>query len=147
MKIFAAVFLLMFSGFASATTKADAIQIYNKIVKASGMTRYPQLKFSSDKEINASATSYAITINQGMLNATNRNELALVIGHELGHYKLRHRTSTPSNEYSADALGWNYGVKAGYNMCSARSLFKKFKQYASKTHPHPKDRAKRLPKC
>lgn len=139
-------FILNINCFA-ATTKQQAESIYKKIIQSNGFWIYPKLNFSNSREMNASSGTIYITINQGMLDNTNVDELALVIGHELGHWKLHHRSSTPSNELEADKAGWIYGSAAGYNMCRGKNIFKKFKQRASKTHPHPKDRYRSLPKC
>lgn len=108
---------------------------------------YPHLKFSDDPTINAHSGQQNITVNQGTLNATNVDELAFVLGHELAHSKLFHTGSTHKNEYAADKLGYFYASKAGYNMCNGVKLFKKFPQRATDTHPSPKDRVDRLPRC
>jgi len=131
----------------ASVSKSQAIGIYNRILKANNIWTCPKLTFSKSNQINAQVAGYVMTINQGMLDATNIDELALVIGHELGHFKLWHVTSKPGNEYAADARGWVYAHTAGYNMCKAKELFKKFPQEYSKTHPHPKDRYNRLPRC
>lgn len=136
--------IISFNTFA-ATTKAQAVQIYYNIIKANNFWIYPQLRFSNSKEMNASADMRYITINQGMLDKTNVSELALVIGHEFGHFKLLHMRSTPSNEFAADKRGYYYASKAGYNAHKGKQVFKKFKQRYSKTHPHPRDRFRVLP--
>jgi predicted Zn-dependent protease len=82
-----------------------------------------------------------------MLNITNKDELALVLGHELAHYKLGHHGSNHRNEYAADALGYQYAAKAGYNVCRGKNIFKKFRKGGSATHPDPRDRIKHLPRC
>lgn len=138
------VLLTSLNAFA-VTTKQQAIQIYNNIIRANHFWNYPKLRFSSSKEMNASASRMYITINQGMLDKTNLSELALVIGHELGHFKLRHNGSTPRNELEADKRGYEYASKAGYDAHKGKNVFKKFKQRRSNTHPHPKDRYKALP--
>lgn len=138
------ILLTSFNTFA-ATTKAQAIKIFNKIVAANHMTSHPGLLFSNSKDLNAYCGTSYIVINQGALDRTNVNELALIIGHELGHYKLRHPRSTPQNEYDADWNGYIYASKAGYNAHRGKQVFKKFYQGYSKTHPHPKDRFRVLP--
>lgn len=147
MRILVALALLGLSTFASASTAVEATAIYNNIIRATGMFFYPKLKFSNSKEVNAYQSGSTITINQGMLNITNKDELALVIGHELAHYKLGHHNSNHRNEYAADALGYQYAAKAGYNVCRGKNLFKKFRKGASNTHPDPRDRINRLPRC
>lgn len=141
------ILLLILSTSVFATTRSDAVRIYKKITSANGFVVYPDLKFSNSNQINARTDMFYITINRGMLNATNIDELALVIGHELAHSKLWHLKSTHQNEYAADRLGWFFASKAGYNVCRGKNLFKKFPQRGSTTHPHPKDRYNRLPRC
>ncbi len=135
---------IAFNTFA-ATTKAQAIKIFNKIVEANHMVVHPKLVFSNDKEVNAYCYTNYIIVNRGMLDVTNINELALVLGHELGHYKLHHTISTPANEFAADKKGYYYAVKAGYDAHKGKELFKKFKQQGSDTHPNPRDRYRALP--
>ena len=139
--------LLTLSGFASASTKAETVAVYNTLLLANGMYFYPKLKFSNSKEVNAYQSGNTIVVYQGILNITNRDEIALVLGHELAHYKLHHRQSNWPNEYAADRLGWKYASKAGYNMCRGKNLFKKFRKGASSDHPDPIDRYNRLPRC
>jgi len=43
----------------------------------------------------------------------NADEMALIFGHELAHFTLGHRGSTPSRELAADSLGAQYADKAG----------------------------------
>ena len=145
--IIAIVLLFTCNMVCAAVTKADAKAVYAKITSENNIWVHPRLKFSNDNRINASSTLQYITINQGMLDNTDINELAFILGHELAHAKLLHFGSSHKNEYAADKLGYYYGQKAGYNMCAAMKIFKKFGQRTSKTHPHPKDRVNRLPKC
>lgn len=131
----------------ASTSKDQAITIFLNIVKANGFSDYPSLIFSDSPEMNAHMSGSVMTINQGMLDRTTVSELALVIGHELGHYKLGHSSSTPSNELAADRAGWDYASNAGYNVCKGKDLFKKLGKKASKTHPGGDERFDKLPKC
>lgn len=146
-KLILAISLCVISAMSFATSKQDAVEIYDNILKANNIKIHPSLEFSSSSEINAYQSGYTITLNQGILNATNKNELALVIGHELGHFMLHHLRSNHSNEYAADAAGAYYASKAGYSMCKGKELFKKFKKGGSDTHPDPVNRYKRIGRC
>lgn len=137
--------ILFYVNVFAATTKQQAIEIFRHIVSSNKMVLHPLLRFSNSKDINASCDIIVITINQGMLDNSNIDELALVIGHELGHFYLHHYRSTPSNEFAADKQGCYYANKAGYSCHKGKEIFKKFRQVYSKTHPHPKDRYRRLP--
>lgn len=131
---------------AHSTTQQQAVAIYNKIVKANNFWIYPRLRFSDDKQMNAHSSWQYITIDQGMLDKTNVDELALVIGHELAHYKLLHKGSTPARELAADALGWKYADKAGYDCHKGKEYLKKlYHKKGSKTHPPPMERYNKLP--
>lgn len=112
-----------------------AIQIYQKILKANNMSG-PQINFEYNSDVNAHAGWGGIYINTGMLaDVHNDSEMALVIGHELAHYKLHHMRSTPMNEYAADQQGAYYMSKAGYNICTGAKLIKRFHAPDSATHP------------
>jgi len=137
--------LLIISFDTFAATKAQAIEIFNKIVQANHMTSHPGLLFSNSRDLNAHCGTSYVVINQGALDKTNVNELALIIGHELGHYKLRHLRSVPQNEFDADWNGYYYATKAGYNAHKGKQVFKKFRQKSSASHPHPMERYKKLP--
>ena len=142
--VYLAVLLgLSMSGASHATTKADATRIYNKLVALSGVGR-PLLVFSSDQNINAYSSSDSVIVTQGMLNITNNAELALVIGHELGHIAHGDPYSSKSAEYAADKYGAQLISKAGYNVCYAARLFIKLGYPEGKTHPSDISRYRRL---
>lgn len=126
-------------------TFQHAQQVYAKITKANGFWVIPKLGYDPTHQVNAHSGWGGIVINQGMLNfVRNDAELALVLGHELGHYKLGHMRSTPSNEFAADARGAYYMSKAGYNVCTGAKAMKRFNDRASSTHPDSNERYYRL---
>ena len=64
-------------------------------------------------------TGYSIEINTGLIRAMNIDELAFVVGHEIGH------TYVGESEDMADIVGARLMKKAGYNICQGRFFFKK----------------------
>jgi predicted Zn-dependent protease len=118
--------------------------IYSRILHSNHISG-PPLKIEYNSDVNAHSTWYGLYINTGMLrNVRNDSEMALVIGHELAHYRLGHLQSTPENEYAADRLGASYMVIAGYNICIGAQVVKRFHSKGSKTHPNSDDRYYRL---
>lgn len=144
MKKYLFIFLLLSPLYSWAVSFSEAEKIYHNILAQNGIRIGPKLIFSNSNEVNASASVLWITVNKGMLNITNRNEIALVLGHELAHWKLGHGGSSHTNEYAADRLGFYYASKAGYNACSGIKVFNKFKQSESSTHPHPQKRKQKF---
>ena len=119
-------------------------QVYARIAQANGFS-VPPLRLENNSDVNAHAGWGAIYINSGMLRAVhNDDELALVLGHELGHYKLHHWRSTPSNEYAADAQGAYYMSNAGYRICKGAQLIRRFRAPDSDTHPASEKRYHKL---
>ena len=132
----------------ASVSQSTAIKIYNRILTTNRIiTNAPRLIFVNDSSVNAYNSGKVIGINTGMLQSVrNESELAWVMGHELGHYYLHHRSSNPSNEYAADKAGVGIARRAGYNMCSGVKLLLRFNKNGSKTHPPAMDRYNRV-KC
>jgi len=71
--------------------------LYRKLREASRMLgiEVPDTFISPDPSVNAytrGAFSPVLVLNQGLLDVMDREEVAFVIGHELGHIKLDHFT-------------------------------------------------------
>ena len=66
--------------------------IGNKVASASDRTDLSyQFRIVNDKELNAFAIPGGfIYVNSGLMNVANNDELACVLGHELGHIAARH---------------------------------------------------------
>ncbi len=130
---------------AQAMSFGRAQFIYKNLVMSQDTGYSPRLQLSNSTKVNASAYYGVITINIGMLRFLNNDdELALILAHELAHFKLGHRFSSPSNEYAADSLGARYVQKIGYNVCNGAQLLKRLKGGPSKTHPDSINRYNRL---
>jgi Zn-dependent protease with chaperone function len=139
--------LLGSAGVSSAATFKDAQGVYNHLIKANGFHLAPKLGLEMNPYPNARASFARITITSGMLKFVhNKDELALILGHELGHFTRIDLSSTPSHEFAADKLGAVYADVAGYNHCTGVAVLKRFNDRASKTHPDSDERYNRL-KC
>jgi Zn-dependent protease with chaperone function len=137
--------LLAINEVAHSLTAGQAKKVYAKLVKANKFIFTPPLYVIKSNKVNAKATWGSITIYTGMLKfLRNEHELAMVLGHELAHYKLWHTRSSHKNEYAADKRGALYAQKAGYNKCYGGLFLLRFKYKPNKTHPPSKDRYKNL---
>lgn len=137
--------LLIITGDASAMSMQHTSQIYNRIVQSNGFRIAPRLIEDSSNDINASSGGFRIIVNNGMLKFLNDdNQMALVLGHELAHYKLGHSHSSISNEYAADHLGAIFMQRAGYNKCQGAIFFKRLPYGDSVDHPASWKRIKAL---
>ncbi len=145
MKLF--LLLLSVSTAPYAMTFTQAQEVYQHLASANGIKYAPRLVLSQDTYPNASETSSAITINVGMLSfAKNEDEMAMVLGHELGHFTRNDHGSTPIAEFAADRLGATYEDKAGYSHCRGILVIERFHDKADSTHPDSDERYNRL-KC
>ncbi len=138
--------LLTCSSYAMSFGQAQII--YAKLVRANGFHKYPTLFLNHDSEVNASYFGNTIMINTGMLKyVKNADELALIIGHELGHYAKQYQNLTDYQaEYGADSDGAMYESKAGYNRCLGAQAIYRFHEGDSSDHPASIKRYNRI-KC
>jgi hypothetical protein len=105
--------------------------IYNDLVSASGLGDRPELFIVEDGTINAYTNGSQIIIFRGLLNLLNNDSIALILGHELAHVSLGHTKMKVDNDLEvqklealADKLGAFYMIRAGYNVCKAREIYK-----------------------
>jgi predicted Zn-dependent protease len=100
-------------------SKAEAIKMFNKLVKIAKIKNHPSLKFNNEKDFNGFTNGSRILITAGMLKLTNKAELAGVLGHEITHWKHNDYYSPGSmyNELRADREGLYLAEQAGYNHC------------------------------
>lgn len=115
-------------------TDAEAQVIYSEVVKASGQSGLlpSTLTIKNSGTVNAYTTIYGVTIYRGLLVQLNKDELALILGHEVAHFLLGHvflpaETQTKENirveEMQADKFGAFLAMRAGYNVCKGREFF------------------------
>ena len=123
------------------------------------------LKLSSSGVINAYADGRNITITSGMMAfAKSDDELALIIGHELGHNTMGHIRKIIGNyifsfggtrytrpfESEADYVGLYYMTRAGYSPKGAENFWRRLASVSpkginhAKTHPTFPDRYLRI---
>lgn len=140
--------LMLFTCSSYAMTFGQAQAIYVKLCANNGFTKHPVLTLNPTSEVNASYFGNTIMVNKGMLTYVhNADELALIIGHELGHYAKRNATLTDYQaEYGADADGAIYAAKAGYNRCIGAKAILRFHDPDSSDHPASIKRYNRI-KC
>jgi Zn-dependent protease with chaperone function len=111
-----------------------ANRIYRELIAQTGQVqdRIP-LVVSKEPILNASNSGTEITVYAKLLEVTNDDELALILGHEIAHGMLGHLAvvqTYPSPiaisvlEGNADKMGAIYMMKAGYNICRGREIFK-----------------------
>ena len=123
------------------------------------------LRLSGSGGINAYADGRNITVTSGMMEFTKSDEeLALIIGHELGHNTMAHIRKILSNyifslggtrytrpfESEADYVGLYYMVRAGYSPEGVEGFWQRLATTApkgisrAKTHPTFPDRYLRI---
>lgn len=94
---------------------------------------------------NAEYFNRTVEISRGLLNEVrNEDEIALVLGHELGHYINGPRGSYHKREYDADRTGARLARRAGYNVCKGTGLLRRWNDTADYSHPSSRNRIKRL---
>jgi hypothetical protein len=114
-------------------TDDEVHEMYTKIVAASGQTQDALRLYINDADtINAYNDGSSIVIYRGLINyVQSKDELALVVAHEVAHGMLQHlgklHTNIPSEvavlENNADKYGAILMMKAGYDVCLGRNLF------------------------
>jgi predicted Zn-dependent protease len=126
------ILVLLLSGvcgtsLAYSPTPAEIGSVYKKILKANGLKSYPPLYYQMNNVPNAAyATQGYIKFNSGMgAVVRNKDELAWVLSHELGHFVLK-TGGTPKTEMDADKVGATLSRRAGFNSCNGVKLLRRF---------------------
>lgn len=94
-------------------------------------TMFNTLIVVEDEQINAWTDGDSVYITTGMLNFTkSSDEIAFVLGHELGHIVLGHFLCSEEfistiNERNADKYGAYLAIRAGYNVCAGKDIWKR----------------------
>jgi len=111
--------------------------VYNKLVKDNNLLNAPRLHIVRSSDANAWSGEDGISITTAMLRTVrNQDELARVLGHELGHHYLKHRNSSYAHEYAADMQAAVYMRNAHYNVCRGAALLKRRNNEGdADTHP------------
>jgi len=115
------------------------------------------VRLAQTSTINAYADGKNITMTSGMMNfVKNDDELALIIGHELGHNTMGHIRKIVSNiilsvggtrytrpfETEADYVGLYYMVRAGYSPEGVENFWRRLAvanpKYVGRDKTHPR---------
>lgn len=116
-----------------------------------------KVRLAQTSTINAYADGKNITMTAGMMNfVKNDDELALIIGHELGHNTMGHIRKIVSNiilsvggtrytrpfESEADYVGMYYMVRAGYSPDGVEDFWRRLAvtnpKYVARDKTHPR---------
>ena len=152
MRVFTAIILtiMLNCSYASVTMK-QAREVLERLDRVT--STHHLLWRSSSKEVNAHASWSGIYINQGMLEfLDNEDELAEILGHELGHihYGDVWQTHYKAMETRADIYGFNLAKAAGFNACNGAEVMHKFEivfgNRVNNTHPQNRVRYDTLEK-
>ena len=134
------LFLVSVSGPAQSSNQ-DIYRIANQILKANHLSPLKKLLIINSTEYNAMYVgNNTVVIYTGLLkNIPNKEQLAFVIAHEIGHRDRHDTRSTYKSELAADKLGFKYIQKAGFNMCKGAEFLRNLSGDAN-THPDGKIR-------
>lgn len=86
---------------------------------------------------------HVMRVTLGMISfVDNKDQLAAIIGHELGHVILGHTMGDkhkPEHEYHSDMVGMLLAHKAGYSLCGVDKLWRRLgeKYMSLHTGSHP----------
>lgn len=140
-------------GSLTETDQQRVARLYHAIVVQTGLSNLiPPIRVVDSPVINAYNSGSEIVIYTGIIKATvNDDELAMIIAHEISHTTLFHfalmeayaknwnADSQALLESDADKMGAFYALKAGYNVCLGREIWKRLKSidgdYLGEDHP------------
>jgi len=128
-----------YSNWSQDAQDAKIQAIYHQIVVSTGQTQEALPLVIDDSLIeNAYNDGTKVVIYRGLINhAKTWDEIAMVLGHEVAHGMLWHLKMPLDQltddqvsvlEANADKMGAFYMMKAGYNVCEGRQLFKYWKE-------------------
>jgi predicted Zn-dependent protease len=145
--------------FSNGLTKADVQEVYNNLQKYTGLPgQIPPVTVLDDPQINAWMTPDGMFVTTGILHfVKNKDELAAVMGHEMGHYVLQHFQldgDSRLHEANADKFGLFVMMRAGYDPCVIEGLWQRMGRVfgddiLTDSHPSPSQRADEMhfPMC
>ena len=93
----------------------------------------PVFAVTAGVHVNAWTKGERINLSRGAVLRLNHDEFALLIAHEVAHYLLGHRISSPEVELAADRLGAELACRAGHDPAAGLSLLKHLA--AGRSHP------------
>lgn len=142
-------------------TAADAQEVYDNLLQYTGLPgNIPPLFVIDDPQVNAFMSPVGLVVTTGILHfVKDKDELAAVIGHEMGHFVLGHlrgelTDDSRIHEENCDKFGIYLLMRAGYNPCEAKNLWVRMghsfgDDILTDDHPSPSQRAYALdfPMC
>lgn len=156
LKIVAAFFAVLITAHfcANVACSATATQVravYNKLVSSNDLGKHKKpmkLVFvNMGGEVNAFADlkTNSMVVTTAMTRfLKNDHEIAVLLGHETGHWLRGDMRSTHSHEYAADAIGARLARQAGYDIKKGADPLRRYNERATKTHPDSMLRYQRL---
>ncbi len=122
-------------------TTGEVYSVFYKLTVNSGSNRNHPLVIADSPVVNAWTDGKNITITTGLLQMMhNEDELALVLGHEISHdlaHDVEHSAIPENilimdgkeNEANADKMGAFIMMRAGFDVCKGKEIFKVFKNH------------------
>ena len=130
-KILATIFLFTLCTSSHAeVSKITVNKAWKRITKADNFSRVP-INFERDKTPNAwvkfdDAGNYTVHVTKGLMNILDtEDEIAGVLGHELGHIQLGHYASNVSAGRVRTVIGINSDLHAANNAAGENSFSRK----------------------
>ncbi len=93
----------------------------------------PDFAMRPDGPVNGWSLGGRITFTTAATTRLSRDEFALLAGHEIAHWYLGHRGSSPDAELAADRLGAQLACQAGFDVAAGASLFRHLRP--GRNHP------------
>lgn len=114
-------------------TTAEIREIYQRLVVNVGEGNIPPLIITQDDTVNAWTDGVNVTITSGILETmTNKDEVALVLSHEIAHAINNDVARTDQEqiikEAHADKMGAFIMMRAGFDVCKGREVFMEFEK-------------------
>jgi len=139
--------------FTSHRVAHQMIQVYKQHYDVKVTVKFEVLPFYNNASVRSCGIR-TICIDTGAryISQFNQAQWAAIMGHELGHYHLRHlwKKHSKALELAADVFGQELAAKAGYDPCQIKKYWIKRSfdgdkhVYKISTHPAPSVRAKNL---
>ena len=83
----------------------------------------PQFALRNGNQVNGWNLRGQIAFTVGATRHLNRDEFALLAGHEIAHWYLGHTQSSRANELAADQLGAELACRAGFDPVAGSRLY------------------------
>lgn len=108
---------------------------------------FPAFVVKRGGRINAWSLGGVITLSEGAVQRLNRDEFAILVGHEIAHWYLGHKASSPQAELEADKLGLLLACDAGFDIQVGLGLFRHLRTSRSHGNAVTRLEAVRLASC